>query len=158
LRSVLPQEALSTKSAANNRTYKNIDKKELTFLGDNRPACRYLFFRFVISYLYARINGNDVVREKFNRHNFWPTMGRYLHRSTLVTLARCFSGTELPPSLLETNTFEPDGEQDKQAGQDIGMLLGADIREALISSMEEREKEDEDEEETTDEEYGSSDE
>lgn len=85
-------------------------------------------------------------------------MGRCLHRSTLVILARCVSGTELPPSLLETNTFEPDGEQDKQAGQDIGMLLGADIREALISSMEEREKEDEDEEETTDEEYGSSDE
>jgi len=137
----------------------DIDEKELAFLGDNRPARRYLFFRFVIFYLYTKASGNNTVNEKVNRHDFWPTMGRYLHRSTLVTLARCVSGTELPPSLLEMNTFEPDEELDKRMGQDIGMLLGAELREAFISSMEEKEKDDEEEdEEATDDEYTSTDE
>jgi hypothetical protein len=131
----------------------DLDKKELTFVGDNRPARRYLFFRFVISYLHARISGNDTVSGKVNRNDFWPTMDRYLHRSTLVTLARCVSGIELPPSLLERNTFEPDGELDKRRGEDIGMLLAADIRGNHISSIGVEEKDDEegeDEEVTVD--------
>lgn len=86
-------------------------------------------------------------------------MGRYLHRPTLVTIARCVSGTKLPPSLLEMNTFEPDEELDKRMGQDIGMLLGAELREAFISSMAEKEKDDEEEdEEATDDEYTNTDE
>lgn len=96
------------------------------------PPPRYLSFRFVMSYLYAKASGNNTVNEKVNRHDFWPTMCRYLHKSTLVTLARCVSGTELPPSLLEASTFGPDGEQDEQMGQDTGMLLGAELREASM--------------------------
>ncbi|PTU19127.1 hypothetical protein P175DRAFT_0494281 [Aspergillus ochraceoroseus IBT 24754] len=83
----------------------DIDKKELTFLGDNQPAHRYLFFRFIISYLYAKANGNTMVREKVNRKDFWPIIGRYLHKSMLVTLARSVSGTELPRSLVEGKTL-----------------------------------------------------
>ncbi|KAL4779098.1 hypothetical protein BJX76DRAFT_365523 [Aspergillus varians] len=113
----------------------DIDKKELKFLGDNRPARRYLFFRYIISCLYAKAKGKTTVSEKVKRKDFWPTMGRYLHKSTLVTLARCVSGAELPPSLVEGNTFESEEERDKVKGKDIGMLLGADLREALVSIM-----------------------
>ncbi|KAI9369358.1 hypothetical protein BJX61DRAFT_536488 [Aspergillus egyptiacus] len=125
----------------------DIDKKELRFLGDHRPARRYLFFRFVISYLHAKASGNTVVSEKVNRKDFWPTIGRYLHKSTLVTLARCVSGTELPPSLVEGKTFESEGEGDQATGKDIGMLLGADLRDALVSSMREEGEENTDDEE-----------
>ena len=41
-----------------------------------------------------------------NKNVFRASPGKYLRRSTLVTLARNISGLELPPSIYYDNTFE----------------------------------------------------
>ncbi|OJJ50661.1 hypothetical protein ASPZODRAFT_162606 [Penicilliopsis zonata CBS 506.65] len=115
--------------------FADIDNTELKFLTDNRPRRRYLYFRFVVSYLNAKRNNYWGFTSKVETGRFWPTLGPYLRRSTLVALGRCISGTELPQSLIEGNTFE--SEYDAAQDKDSGMILGADIREALEESIKE---------------------
>lgn len=78
----------------------------LTFLNDNRPRRRYLFFRFVISYLNAKRKRLEFATNKIETRRFWPSGGEYIHKSTLNTLARCVSGHELPDHVVAENTFE----------------------------------------------------
>ncbi|KAI9371257.1 hypothetical protein BJX61DRAFT_512154 [Aspergillus egyptiacus] len=114
---------------------KDLNGKELTFLSESRPARRFLYFRFLISYLYAKRRGDTSVKEKVDATRFWPTMGRYLNRSTLVTMARCISGCDLPPSFVEGSTFELEGDQAEQKSTDAGMVLSAQLRDAMLDSM-----------------------
>ncbi|OJJ48483.1 hypothetical protein ASPZODRAFT_140775 [Penicilliopsis zonata CBS 506.65] len=81
----------------------DIDNRELIFRTDNRPARRFLYFRMRLD-------------DKVNKNDFWLTIGRYLHRSTLVSLARCISGCN-----------------------DAGMVLSVDSRDAITVSIRERE-------------------
>ncbi|KAJ5172130.1 hypothetical protein N7492_004723 [Penicillium capsulatum] len=129
---------------------KDLDGRVLQFLNDNRPCRRYLYFRFIISYLQAKKLQLTDVTEKVEAKRFWPSEGAYLHKSTLKILARCVSGCELPDDLTE-NTFEDsiDPARDNQAGmimaadlQDdqpatVGPDQSPDPREALIESLKE---------------------
>ncbi|KAL4788728.1 hypothetical protein BJX76DRAFT_3880 [Aspergillus varians] len=110
----------------------DLDGKELEFLTDNRPARRFLYFRFVISYLYAKRKGTITITDKVGKTKFWPTIGRYLNRSTLVTLARCISGCELPQSIIEGQTFEPKDMDDHQRSKDAGLILAADMQDTVV--------------------------
>ncbi|KXG48897.1 uncharacterized protein PGRI_027670 [Penicillium griseofulvum] len=110
---------------------KEIDNKHLKFLSENRPRPRYLYFCFIIAYLNAKSRGaNDAVAKKVETTRFWPSGGDHLNRSTLVTLARCVSGSELPESLQE-NTFDTGDISTRNA--DAGTVLGADIRDAILA-------------------------
>ncbi|KAJ5898882.1 hypothetical protein N7495_003626 [Penicillium taxi] len=104
---------------------KDLDERELKFLNDNRPRRRYLYFRFIVSYLWAK-RQNSVVGHHVEAKKFWPSGGAYLQRSTLQSLARCVSGSEIPSHLISNQTFElpKDPGRDTQAG----MILAADIR------------------------------
>ncbi|KUM59197.1 hypothetical protein ACN42_g7953 [Penicillium freii] len=110
---------------------KEIDNKELTFVSDNRPRRRYLYFCFIIAYLNAKSRGaNDAVAKKVEATHFWPSAGEYLNRSTLVTLARCVSGSDLPKSLVQDKTFDSGDTSTRDA--DAGTVLGADVRDAIF--------------------------
>ncbi|KAL5338252.1 hypothetical protein BJX70DRAFT_388656 [Aspergillus crustosus] len=122
---------------ANSVKLGDMDGRQLQFLSDNRPARRFLYFRFIISYLNAKQLGIKTIETKVDTKKFWPIMGPYLRKSTLVTLARCVSGCELPAELVEGKTFETGGKTEIIAGEDAGMTLGLDLREALIESMKE---------------------
>ncbi|KAJ5920094.1 hypothetical protein N7516_010952 [Penicillium verrucosum] len=119
---------------------KHLDDRILSFLSENRPRRRYLYFRFLISYLHAkRMNLGDTT-EKVEARRFWPSGGEYLNKSTLKTLARCVSGCELPDEFVTNKTFE--GSAKESRNLQAGMILGADIRDtnpddrgALIESM-----------------------
>ncbi|KAJ5826722.1 hypothetical protein N7447_003485 [Penicillium robsamsonii] len=119
---------------------KHLDNRILRFLSENRPRRRYLYFRFLISYLHAkRLNLGDIT-EKVEARKFWPSGGEYLNKSTLKTLAQCVSGCELPDEFVTNRTFE--GSADESRNLQAGMILGADIRDthpdnrgALIESM-----------------------
>ncbi|CAG7946296.1 unnamed protein product [Penicillium nalgiovense] len=111
---------------------KSIDGKALEFITNNRPRQRYLYFCFIIAYLNAKSQGaNDAVAKKVEATRFWPSGGEYLDRSTLVTLARCVSGSELPESLKD-NTFDSGDNSTRDA--DAGTVLGADVRDACSAS------------------------
>ncbi|KAL9127145.1 MAG: hypothetical protein Q9217_003915 [Psora testacea] len=70
---------------------KDFDGRELVFLNDNRPAARFLYYHFVITLLrnkhYRRPGWEDSL-EKFISQKPFPTPGRYLRESMLLTLAR----------------------------------------------------------------------
>lgn len=104
----------------------------MTFVSDNRPRRRYLYFRFIIAYLNAKSRGaNDAVAKKVEATHFWPSAGEYLNRSTLVTLARCVSGSDLPKSLVQDKTFDSGDTSTRDA--DAGTVLGADVRDAILA-------------------------
>lgn len=89
--------------------------------------------RFIISYLNAK--RNDVhgdFEKRIEKARFWPSQGEYLHRSTLRTLARCVSGSDIPKDILDSGTFE--GSVDAVMDDRAAMACGADVREAYIAS------------------------
>lgn len=119
---------------------KDLDNRILKFLTENRPRRRYLYFRFLISYLRAKRRKLGDTAEKVEARRFWPSGGEYLNKSTLKTLARCVSGCELPDEFVTNKTFE--GSANESRNLQAGMILGADIRDtnpddrdALIESM-----------------------
>ncbi|KAF3479575.1 uncharacterized protein GIQ15_06551 [Arthroderma uncinatum] len=87
--------------------WKRIDGMELAFQGSTRPARRYLYFRFVMTYLIAKRKGNyewvDKIRHREVR---WTAKGNYVQKSLLLSVGRSVSGTDLPSALYEGNTFD----------------------------------------------------
>ncbi|KAN0074213.1 hypothetical protein V8E54_008150, partial [Elaphomyces granulatus] len=92
----------------------DFDDKELDFLSSNRPMRRYMYFRFIITYLYAKEVGHKQFTERAEaRQAFWASLGRYLRRSTLLSLARNMSGVNLPESLYKDEMTEQPNLGDK---------------------------------------------
>jgi len=122
-----------------NFTYKlqHLDETELVFLTENRPAKRFLYFRFIISYIFAQKNGNQLFINKMNNDkNFWASPGEYLRKSTLISLARNISGLELPPNILDKTTFEGTASEET----DDTLVLSAHLRAAYVSTIKNRGK------------------
>lgn len=113
----------------------------LEFVTHRSPAKRFLYFRFIVTYINAKRNGNSLFTDCVDSNQpFWASPGPYLRHSTLTTLARNISGCVLPPSLLEGNTFETE-EVSAQDGEDLNMVLSAQMRKATITSAARGEKE-----------------
>lgn len=112
----------------------DLDGWHLQFLTANRPAKRFLYFRFVITYLNAKKQGNSSFTDNSDtKQGFWASPGPYLRRSTLISLARNISGCELPPPLLDENTFETD-EVPAHEVEDMSIVLSSEMRKATIVS------------------------
>ncbi|KAJ5905247.1 uncharacterized protein N7473_002163 [Penicillium subrubescens] len=116
-----------------------IHNKELTFLNANRPARRYLYFRFIMTYIIRKKekaeSSKDFTDEVEKEEPFWPSPGPYLKKSTLVALARNISGCELPPALIEDTTFETHQEFSKVSEVNSIMLTAQSIIEAMSTSI-----------------------
>ncbi|KAL8686324.1 MAG: hypothetical protein Q9218_007185 [Villophora microphyllina] len=85
----------------------DLDGKDLQFLTSNRPARRFLYCRFVITYLECKKTGNlDWVKRVDAKGTLWTTPGPYLRKSMLLALARKVSDHFLPAPLVEDGTFE----------------------------------------------------
>ena len=116
----------------------------MEFRGCNRPARRFLYLRFIITYLYAKVNGNTSFTSSVeSRKIFWASEGQYLHNSTLCSLARNISGLELPESLA-SNVFEDTSVSDREADS-IGTSLAADLHRAAVESVKEKAEDDDSE-------------
>ena len=88
--------------------WKDLDGKELQFLGKHRPAKRYLYFRFVMTYLNCQKEGSkmDWVEDVEAKGMMWPSPGPYLRQSMLIPLARKISDIYLPEAFYGNTTFE----------------------------------------------------
>lgn len=106
----------------------DLHERPLTFLNDGRPRRRYLFFRFVISYLNAKRQSKGHVTDPLETRTFWPSGGEYLHNSTLQALSRSVSGSEIPHAIADTQTFGERGVQSENT--DAGNNLAAGILES----------------------------
>jgi HNH endonuclease len=70
----------------------DLDGKEITFLTEQRPASRFLYYHFVMSLLLCRARGNSGWGElwlQYGKTELWSPPGRYLRRSMLAALTRC---------------------------------------------------------------------
>ncbi|KKZ65813.1 hypothetical protein EMCG_01198 [[Emmonsia] crescens] len=118
--------------------WNELDGKPLSFLtSSNRPAGRFLFFRFIMTYLQAKIQGHVEWTEKIETntaYDLWPLPGPggYLEKNTLQSIARNISGFELPVSLYEGLTFET---EEAAADPDYDTVLAMRLREVLFSGM-----------------------
>ncbi|CAG8410221.1 unnamed protein product [Penicillium salamii] len=61
----------------------DLDNRPLQFTSANRPLRRYLYMRFLISYLWAKRHLVAGLEQKVESKRFWPSAGTYLERSTL---------------------------------------------------------------------------
>lgn len=100
----------------------------------NRPAKRFLYFRFIITYLNVKKNGNSFFTDNTDtRQRFWDPPGPYLCHCTLASLARNISGCQLPPP-LNGNTFETHKVPTHKA-EDMNLVLSSEMRKATIISV-----------------------
>ncbi|CAG8923374.1 unnamed protein product [Penicillium salamii] len=104
---------------------RDLDNRPLGFRSENRPRRRYLYLRFLISYLWCKRNSVTCLDRKVQSKRFWPSGGSYLEKSTLQTLARCISGCEIPADLTAQNTF--DRSSDPERNITTGMALAVDF-------------------------------
>lgn len=89
-----------------NQEYEN---KELSFPSSSRPARRYPYFRFIITYLHAKSAGNKEFTGSVGfQRSFWASGGQWLNGSTLMSLAQNISGVELPDTIKEDSFFDAD--------------------------------------------------
>ncbi|EEQ27458.1 hypothetical protein McanMca71_006359 [Microsporum canis] len=125
--------------------WKDIHGKTLTFLGHNRPAKRYLYFRYVMTYLMLKNKGRlDWAQEVETGKCMWATPGKYLRRSMLVNLARRVSDHYLPEVFYNTTTFDvSDNGTDAQETEDSLAIILANN---MLTHHKEKEDEDEDDE------------
>lgn len=135
-----------------NAFLKQFDQRELSFRGCNRPARRFLYLRFIITYLHAKVNGNTSFTNSIeSRRIFWASEGQYLHNSTLCSLARNISGLELPESLA-SNTFHDTSISDREADS-VGAALAADLHRATVESAKNRDEDYSSEEDDSESDY-----
>ncbi|KAK2762298.1 hypothetical protein FQN54_001308 [Arachnomyces sp. PD_36] len=131
--------------------WRELDGKELVFLTENRPARRYLYFRFVMSYLNCKRTGNTEWTKKVDSKTvFWASPGEYLEKSTLLSLGRNISGFELPPPLYEGNTFDAPSAPDNDYEVAMSMKLRDALRETAKQKQCDSEEDDSSEEECSD--------
>lgn len=79
---------------------KDLDESILQFRNDNRPARRYLYFKYLMTYLTTQQSGNTQwVERSPGMGTMWCTPGSYLRHSMLRLLARQVSDHYLPEAL-----------------------------------------------------------
>ncbi|KAI9772640.1 MAG: hypothetical protein M1840_000234 [Geoglossum simile] len=92
-------------------TMTEVDGMELTFQTEHRPAARFLYYHFVVSLLRCRQQrepGWENAWVKLRTGKPWPTPGRYLRESMLLSLARTVRDLEDGEieTLIQERTFD----------------------------------------------------
>lgn len=104
-----------------------MDGKALKFLTPNRPARRYLFLRYVMTFLQQQRVGNvewlDYVKA---RGYLWGLPGPYLRKSMLLALAKRFSGQGLPDCFYDSTFTVADGCPQRSAEDEDDLAMGLD--------------------------------
>ena len=100
--------------------WKDVDGKELVFRGPNRPARRYLYFRFLITYLhYAKLGDVKWESEVSDKGTIWASPGNYLRESMLLTFAKKIGDIFLPSATVQQTTFsEGDGSPNRSKDEE----------------------------------------
>ena len=91
----------------------HFDNLELGFPGPNRPAVRYLYFRFILTYLYwlnreekEGKGGLDWSRDLEKEGVVWAVPGQWLRGKFMNKLSRSICGKDLPLKVLMGCTFD----------------------------------------------------
>ncbi|EEQ27278.1 hypothetical protein McanMca71_005834 [Microsporum canis] len=91
--------------------WKDIHRQPLKFQGDRRPATRYLYFRYVVTYLLYKRRLDpipDIIQGPKSQDKLWPISGPFLRRSMFAKLALEIGRAPLPEIWYEHTTFDSD--------------------------------------------------
>ena len=100
-------------------TWNDIDGQRLKFRNENRPARRYLYFRYIMAYMHAVKSQYPNYKEKLPSGTIWASPGKtdgYLRKSVLRALAERAGDVSLPQELVAAGTFL---DTDPSSGRDI---------------------------------------
>ncbi|KAL1968104.1 hypothetical protein VTN77DRAFT_2234 [Rasamsonia byssochlamydoides] len=126
---VLADRSLKKLTLAPNVKYGNLDGKEMSFCDDNRPARRYFYFRYVMTYLYRKQFENLKWTETIEAQGkMWATPGPYLRKSMLTMLARKISDRYSPEVFWEKTFTEADGCPTRSSEEEETLALSLAVR------------------------------
>jgi hypothetical protein len=125
-----------------NKTIQAIHRRKLRWSNNNRPAKRYLHFRFIITYLLCKAKGQstDWVNEMAAKGKMWCTPSPYLRRSMLQLLSKECGDHVLPEVFYQGQTFDEEGE-----GSENEKGMARELRDGLLLSSSQNAEEDDDE-------------
>lgn len=106
--------------------FKDIDGKRLKFCNDNRPARRYLYFRYVMAYMHASKEGFPHLRSKLPSGGIWASPNKpegYSRSSALQMLAIRIGDTPLPDDLVDAGAIKDAEMSSDQGGDDNAAAL-----------------------------------
>ena len=127
----------------------DIDGRALTFLTPNRPARRYLYLRYVITFLHQQKLGNLGWLNRVEARGYlWATPGPYLRKSMLQTLARRISDQFLPEVFYDSTFTVADScpQRSLEDEEDLAMGFEHKLQDALDEKGAERGDSDDEEE------------
>jgi hypothetical protein len=92
-----------------NHLFQDIDGKVLVFRNQNRPARRFLYFRYILSYMWCSKKGDTKwAADADSGGCIWAAPGKYLRQSTLLVLAEKAAYVTLPEAYYKGMTFDED--------------------------------------------------
>lgn len=105
----------------------------MEFRNDERPAKRYLYFRYAITYLFWKKKGllEWTSKTSDDHGRIWVTPGPYLRKSMLQVLAKQITHQHSPDPMIGDNTFEDAPESPFRPTEEplMAVQLGIDIEE-----------------------------
>ena len=116
-------------------TFNDIDGKKLVFRNNNRPARRYLYLRFIMTFLHCKSEGKPTewIEASDVGKTAWHTPDKSLRRGFLLRFARQFSHEPLPdkvysevtPAVPSPTSNRPDEEEELMAEGFASMVKGS---------------------------------
>ncbi|KIN00030.1 hypothetical protein OIDMADRAFT_55918 [Oidiodendron maius Zn] len=135
-RCILVDQSIATNMITAGTKWGDLDGRELKFLTPNQPARRYLYLRYVITFLHQQKLGNMAWVDRVDARGYlWATPGPYLRKSMLLTLARRISDTFLPEAFYDSTFTIADGSPQRSPEDEDDLAMGLDykMRDALTS-------------------------
>ena len=116
-------------------TFTDIDGKKLVFRNNNRPARRYLYLRFIMTFLHCKSEGKPTewIEESDVGQTAWHTPDKSLRRGFLLRFARQVWHEPLPdkvyseltPTVPSPTSDRPDEEEELMAEGFASMVKGS---------------------------------
>ncbi|KAI9848049.1 MAG: hypothetical protein M1837_001151 [Sclerophora amabilis] len=134
----------------------DLDGRELEFRTEQRPAARFLYYHFVMTLLRRRQYrqpGWERLWAEFSKTQPWPTPGRYLRQSMLLTLAGgvCDVNEAEVKKLVQDGTFDLPERLAKDEEEEVARRVHEvyEVREEQSGELAEEEEDSDDEEGST---------
>ncbi|KAL8670168.1 MAG: hypothetical protein Q9168_005282 [Polycauliona sp. 1 TL-2023] len=128
-------------------TWRAIHNKSLSWRNDNRPARRYLYFRYILAWLAARREGYPDWQAKMPSGTAWTSPDKpsgYLRSSILRVLAsKVGDATTLPEDMIIEGGFDDPDSESKVRNQAGSIRIPLLVRDHLNGRMRIAEQEDE---------------
>ena len=136
--------------------WKDFDEQKLKFFNENRPARRYLYLKYVMTYLHAEKPRYSNFKEKVPNGTMWASPKKqdgYFRKSVLRILTERVGNTTLPIDLIAAETFV---DTESNTGRSIknikaGIELFARIKKKEKSNLKNESENETDEDEDWDE-------